>query len=80
MTFTPISHNTHHHANTELQHNDGGVDTDDDVEQYTNFIDTYESSFIPDDEDGSNVFENMKLTIVLITILHHIIEHHRMMV
>jgi len=57
MTFTPISTtNTRRHINTE-QNNESGVDTDDDVEQYTNFIDQYESSFIPDDEDGSNVFE-----------------------
>ena len=58
MTFTPISNDTQHHKEDSMQqHNDHGVDTDDDVEQYTNFIDTYESSFIPDDEDGSNVFE-----------------------
>jgi len=58
MTFTPIATDTQRHSNTEQQHNEGGgVDTDDDVEQYTNFIDSYESSFIPDDEDGSNVFE-----------------------
>ena len=57
MTFTPISNDTQHHTEDYVQHNDGGVDTDDDVEQYTNFIDEYESSFIPDDEDGSNVFE-----------------------
>ena len=58
MTFTPISTNTNQqHIDDSMQHNESGVDTDDDVEQYTNFIDSYESSFIPDDEDGSNVFE-----------------------
>lgn len=37
MTFTPISKDTNrHHINTK-EHNDHGVDTDDDVEQYTNF-------------------------------------------
>jgi len=56
MTFTPISNDTNRHG-IEDSMQEGGVNTDNDVEQYTNFIDSYESSFIPDDEDGSNVFE-----------------------